>query len=189
MLGTRRLQALPSQMSASLHFDNEETCHTDKCTNARSIHQMTNKLFVVRQATVSEADEVAAIARRSRKHFLPYLPDLHTFEEDKTFFRDVVFVEDQVLVMEDQGKLVGFCAYRQGWLDHLYFLPSHVGRNLGADLLDRAKRAYPHLQLWVFQENLRAISFYQRHGFIRVKETDGAENEEMLPDAMFEWRK
>jgi RimJ/RimL family protein N-acetyltransferase len=45
------------------------------------------------------------------------------------------------------------------------------------------------LQLWVFQRNTRAIRFYEHNGFQKVKETDGALNEEKLPDAMFEWRR
>lgn len=31
------------------------------------------------------------------------------------------------------------------------------------------------LQLWVFQKNVRAISFHERHGFVRVRKTDGSE--------------
>ena len=150
---------------------------------------MNNQNFLVRRATRDDADSVAVVARCSRKHFLPYLPDLHTLEEDKRFFQNIVFSEDHVWVVEDEGDIVGFCAFKEGWLDHLYFRPSHVGKKLGSRLLTIAKEAYPHLQLWAFQQNTRAISFYQQHGFVKLKETDGSENEEQIPDALFEWRK
>lgn len=143
---------------------------------------------MIRQANLQDSDLVAAISRQSRKHFLPYLPALHSFEEDKAYFRNVVFEECQVWVVETNGALVGFCAFREDWIDHLYLLPSHVGMRLGEALLNRAKETHHFLQLWVFQENSRAIRFYERHGFRKVKETDGSQSEEKLPDALYSWQ-
>ena len=143
----------------------------------------------VRQATPDESDLVAAIARRSREYFLPYLPRLHSFEGDKKFYRNRVFPDCQVWVAEDRNELVGFCAFKEGWVEHLYLLPGHVGNGIGETLLNEAKAAHPFLQLWVFQQNTRAISFYERNGFRKVKETDGASNEEKCPDALYEWRR
>jgi len=45
-------------------------------------------------------------------------------------------------------------------------------------LLEKAKAATAELSLWTFQQNLRARRFYERHGFVVVTETDGADNEE-----------
>ena len=150
---------------------------------------MTTHEIAFRKATPDESDTVAAIARKSRAHFLPYLPKLHTFDGDKRFYRNRVFLECSVWVVEDSQELVGFCAFKEGWIEHLYLLPTHVGRNLGETLLTTAKENHAFLQLWVFQRNSRAISFYERNGFRKVKETDGATNEEKLPDALFEWRR
>lgn len=149
---------------------------------------MNDECFLVRKATLHDCDAVAEVARRSRRHFLPYLPDLHTLEEDKRFFRTVVFQENDVWVAEHENEVVGFCAFGEGCLNHLYVLPTHVGKKLGSKLLAIAMETYPHLQLWTFQKNSRAISFYERHGFIKVRVTDGADNEERVPDALFEWR-
>lgn len=145
--------------------------------------------ILLRQANSGDLDAISIVARQSRRHFLPYLPDLHTPEEDAWFYKDIVFAQDQVWVAEDDGAIVGFCAFKADWLDHLYLLPSHVGKTLGSELLKRAKASCSYLQLWVFQQNVRAISFYERQGFVRVMETDGSGNEEKVPDALFEWRK
>ena len=150
---------------------------------------MTTRNTILRPAATDEADNVAAIARKSREHFLPYLPTLHSFEGDKKFYRNRVFLECEVWVAEENQELVGFCAFKEGWVDHLYLLPEHVGRSLGENLLNKAKESQAFLQLWVFQRNIRAISFYERNGFRKVKETDGASNEEMTPDALYEWRR
>ncbi|WP_245820408.1 GNAT family N-acetyltransferase [Flavimaricola marinus] len=132
---------------------------------------------------------MAALARVSRAHFLPYLPKLHSLEDDKKFYRNRVFSECDVWVAEDGSTIVGFCAFQVGWVDHLYLLPSHVGRSIGLSLLDKAKERHDMLQLWVFQRNVRAVNFYERNGFERVKETDGSGNEEKCPDALYEWRR
>jgi len=39
----------------------------------------------------------------------------------------------------------------------------------------------------VFQKNTGAIRFYERHGFRLVKLTDGADNVEREPDALYYW--
>lgn len=120
---------------------------------------------------------------------MPYLPKLHSFEEDKAFFRDRVFADCTVWVAEARGTLIGFCAFKDGWVEHLYILPGYVGKTVGGALLEKAKEGQAHLQLWVFQQNHQAIRFYERNGFRLVEETDGSSNEERLPDALYEWRK
>lgn len=151
---------------------------------------MTSQKISIRQAGLADSDAVAAIARKSRLHFLPYLPNLHSFEDDKSFFRNRVFAECDVWVAEEENQdFVGFCAFQDGWVDHLYLLPTHVGRSLGEGLLSKAKENHDFLQLWVFQRNTRAISFYERNRFRRIKETDGASNEEQTPDALYAWRR
>ena len=39
----------------------------------------------------------------------------------------------------------------------------------------------------MFQKNTGAIRFYERHGFRLVKLTDGADNMEREPDALYAW--
>ena len=150
---------------------------------------MANIGVTYRQADVSDAGTLASIARESRRHFLPYLPRLHSLEADQNFYRNRVFAECEVWVAEDAGEIVGFCAFKEGWVEHLYLRPSHVGQSIGKVLLDKAKARYDALHLWVFQRNGRAIGFYEAQGFRKIRETDGASNEEQTADALYEWRK
>ncbi len=142
---------------------------------------------VVRRAGVSESDAVAALVRLSRETALPYLPDLHTPEEGRAFFRDRVFAVCEVWVAERGSELVGMCAFREGWIDQLYVHPAHLRTGIGAALLRKAMDANEALQLWTFQRNTGAIRFYEAHGFVRAEETDGAGNEEHEPDARYHW--
>ncbi len=144
--------------------------------------------FVLRRAALGDVAAIAAVSRRARQERMPYLPDLHTPEEDRAFFRG--FVEGAtVWVAEASGAVVGFVAFAAGWVDHLYVDPGWQGRGVGSALLDQAKAAAPQLQLWVFQKNAAARLFYERRGFRLVRETDGSGNEEQEPDALLEWRR
>ena len=57
----------------------------------------------IRRAIPSEAADVARVFRATRNYDLPYLPNLHTPEDDLNFFRDHVFKEDQILITVDRG--------------------------------------------------------------------------------------
>lgn len=145
--------------------------------------------IVIRTALAADAPDIARILRQTRRHSLPYLPDLHTPAEDIAFIAETVLAEDDVRVAERGGRIVGFCAYREGWLDHLYVHPEHHNKGIGTSLLACAKEANGRLELWAFQRNAPAIAFYERHGFAIVETTDGSGNEEKEPDARLLWQK
>jgi ribosomal protein S18 acetylase RimI-like enzyme len=74
-------------------------------------------------------------------------------------------------------------------VEHLYVRPDLLRRGIGGALLQRAKERLPSgFRLWVFQQNVSARRFYERHGLRLVEETDGRRNEERTPDALYEWR-
>lgn len=114
---------------------------------------------------------------------------LHTPAEDEAFFRDHVLADCEAWGAVDCEALVGFVAFRRGWIDQLYVLPGHQGRGIGRALVALAKARWPELQLWAFQRNLPARRFYEANGFVIVRETDGAANEEREPDILYRWRR
>jgi putative acetyltransferase len=116
---------------------------------------------------------------------MPYLPVLHTIDDGIKHFAQVVFRECRVLVVEQDERIVAYCAFREGWLEHLYVSPEVQGQGLGTALLTRAMKPGSSLRLWVFQRNSGARRFYERHGFSLVQLTDGKSNEEREPDALY----
>ena len=142
---------------------------------------------IVRRAHAGESDAVAALFRLSKEAALPYLPDLHTPEEDRTFFRERVFATCEVWIAERDGALTGFIAFREGWIDHLYVDPAYQRAGVGAALLGKAMDANERVQLWTFQRNAGARAFYEAHDFTCVRTTDGQDNEEREPDALYAW--
>ena len=64
-----------------------------------------------------------------------------------------------------------------------------TGRGIGSALLDRAKTRRPDgFSLWTFQQNDGARRFYERHWLRVIRLTDGQENEEKTPAALYAWR-
>jgi ribosomal protein S18 acetylase RimI-like enzyme len=141
---------------------------------------------IIRRADISESDEIARIHRECRETALPFLPVLHTLDEDRAFFRTRVFPACEIWVSDD-SIIMGFIAFREGWVDHLYIHPRHNRLGHGRALTRVAKERYSDLQLWTFQRNRNAILFYETEGFRLMRETDGSENEEREPDALYRW--
>ncbi|HEY4621378.1 MAG TPA: GNAT family N-acetyltransferase [Gaiellaceae bacterium] len=147
---------------------------------------------MIRRATLEDADELAAILRAAMRGAMPWLPDLHTPEEDCRFLRTIVLPNEEVWVAEVDERPVGFVALgsREGavYLQHIYVTPERQSRGLGSELINRAKERRPTgFRLWVFQKNDGARRFYERHGLRLVELTDGSGNEEREPDALYEW--
>lgn len=143
---------------------------------------------MLRQLAIDDMDSTAIVHRMSFDEALPTLAGLHTPDEDRWFFRERMFATCQLWGYFDGKELVGFIAFREGWIDQLYVLPSSQGRGIGTALLQVAQSKSGDLCLWTFLRNKNARRFYEKHGFILVKETDGTRNEEKEPDAMYSWQ-
>jgi GNAT superfamily N-acetyltransferase len=142
----------------------------------------------LRRASAEDSDELAALFGASRDEALPYLPKLHTAEDDRGWMRDVVLATCQVWVVADETRILGFMALNDDHVDHLYVLPGWQGQGVGSRLLDVAKERAPgRLRLYAFQRNTRARGFYERRGFEAIQFGDGSENEEREPDVLYEW--
>ena len=112
----------------------------------------------------------------------PWMPKLHSRDADLWFAGHLLASQSVRVVGE-----AGFLAREGGTVTALYLAPAARGAGLGRLLLDDAKRAGP-LGLWTFQANIGARRFYAREGLVEVRMTDGAGNDEKLPDVWMEWR-
>jgi putative acetyltransferase len=142
----------------------------------------------LRRLTRDEMDRAAIIHRTAFDERLPWLAGLHTQAEDRAFFRDRVFAECEVWGAIEEA-MIGFIAFRDGWVDHLYVLPHRQCHGVGSALLEIAKSACTNLQLWTFQKNALARRFYEKHGFLLIERTDGSRNMEREPDVLYRWER
>lgn len=140
--------------------------------------------WVPEPLSTADAADVAALIRRSREQAMPWLPDLHSPEEDRAFFAGELAGSRGWGVRRD-GALLGVALVRDGVLTQLYVSPGWQGRGIGSVLLDTARAdADGPLRLWVFARNLPAREFYARAGFEVERATDGSGNEEREPDLL-----
>jgi putative acetyltransferase len=136
---------------------------------------------------LDDMDDVALVHRASFDAALPWLAGLHTPKQDRWYFRERVFPACAVWGARDTTGLVGFIAFREDWIDHLYVLPRAQGHGVGSALLNLAKSPHRRLHLWTFQRNHKARRFYEGRGFGLVRETDGSGNDEKEPDVLYLW--
>jgi len=146
--------------------------------------------FRIRAAAPADGDAIAAVHRVSMEEAMPYLPVLHSAEEDRAWVAHVVLPRQEVWVAETAGRVVGVASMDDDdMLTQLYLLPAYQGRGIGSALLETAKAARPAgFRLYAFQRNTRARGFYERRGCVAVAFGDGSGNDEGEPDVLYEWR-
>jgi ribosomal protein S18 acetylase RimI-like enzyme len=149
-----------------------------------------NSLMLTYRRLLPEDGVAAADIHRIAGALIPdYDTSLHTQEEYYQFYAETVLPSGPVWGAFEDGVLRGHIALREGWIDHLYVDPAAHGSGIGSALLKIAQAEMDELRLYTFQSNVRARRFYEWHGFEIEELTDGARNEEKMPDITYHWRR
>lgn len=146
-------------------------------------------MITLRLLTSDESPAAADLHRRGGALIPGYDTSLHTAEEYVVFYREKVMIDGPVWGAFDGEVLRGHVALLPGWIDHLYVDPDVHGRGIGSALVRLAQGQQDELRLYTFQSNARARALYERHGFVIEELTDGARNEEKMPDVTYFWRR
>ena len=140
---------------------------------------------MIRRATPADADTVGRVFVAARDE-MPYLPRID--DDARRWLGSLLVERHRLWVWDENGQVAGFVGVDGGELSHLYIAPPAQGRGIGTALVEHAKSLSPGgLELWVFQRNEGARRFYERHGFRLARLTDGADNMEREPDALYAW--
>jgi len=118
----------------------------------------------------------------------PWMPRIHTRAQDLAHAGSMI-ARGWVWLAEADGQIAEFSACDGDEMHALYVARAFRGQSLGAALLRRAQSQRASLGLWTFQANARAQAFYLRHGFVEARRTDGAGNDEKLPDISYTWKR
>ena len=145
--------------------------------------------FTLRAATVADAEAIAAVFTPSFR-LLDFLPELHTPAEDRWFIAKVILKDCVVTLAEHDQTVIAFLARQDEDIRLLHSHPDWIGRGAGTLLLEHAKASgVAALELWCFQANHQARRFYEARGFRPIRFTDGAHNEEKMPDVRYRWER
>ncbi|RFP90168.1 GNAT family N-acetyltransferase [Rhodobacteraceae bacterium 63075] len=117
-----------------------------------------------------------------------WFPRSHTGAEDIAHAAQMV-ERGWVDVAERGGEVVGFVAREGEEIHALYVRGAARCAGVGTALLDHAKANTARLALWAHQRNEAARAFYAARGFAETQRTDGAGNDEKLPDVRLVWQR
>lgn len=155
---------------------------------------MESDSVMLRDAVSTDAVSIASIYLLSRRTFFDYAPLAHSDPDVRQWIADTLIPGGGVRVALVGTTVTGFIAtsyedkHKCSWIDQLYLHPDFTGRGIGTLLIEWAKQSlHPPIRLYTFQQNSASRRFYERHGFRLVNLSDGTDNEERCPDALYEY--
>ena len=122
----------------------------------------------VRQATIADLSRIAEIVIFNyRLNFYPI------FQNDDYYFNELQVskvakqYEDVVgnMWVYDDGAIKGVIQIENSEIKKLFVEPALQGKSIGSYLLKYAIVEHKANTLWALEKNIRAIRFYERHGF------------------------
>lgn len=130
----------------------------------------------IRQAALQDASRLAEILIFTKR--VTYRPIFH---EDKVSFGEMQVLPlaqdylanpeklENIWVFDDEF-VKGMIHIEQGQIHQLYVDVFFQKEGIGTKLIDFAIREHQAKCLWVLEKNVRAVKFYQSHGFAVTKE-------------------
>ncbi len=150
--------------------------------------------LVIRRAEPRDATGIGDVWLASWRATFEFPPS-HPDDDVRRWLADELVPNHETWVAVDRGhpgadeRVVGLMAVSFSMVEQLYLAPDWIGRGLGRRLIELAKTRRPTgLELFCFQANQRARSFYEHHGFLAVATGDGSNNQEHQPDIRYAWR-
>lgn len=75
-----------------------------------------------------------------------------------------------VYLDDETYEILGFASMVNNYLAAIFVRPSHWGKGIGRILMNKIKEDYPKIELNVYSENTRSVSFYEKQGFVILEE-------------------
>lgn len=138
----------------------------------------------IRRARAEDAVRLAEIEIVNyRMNFYPiFLTDRYFFSEMTVpvLIEEYRTIPDRIgtTIVYDNGIVKGFARINNERIEKLFVEPVFQNAGIGGKLIDLAAERFGARDLLVLEKNVKAIRFYQRHGFLvteekqRVDDTD-----------------
>lgn len=157
----------------------------------------------VREATDDDIDAIRRIAERSWEVDYPAILTRETAEEAVAEWYDADSIAEaiaegrtELLVAERDGEVVGFAhatwnaSEGAAYILRLYVHPDHRSRGVGAELLERTRKALSgygvdRIHAMVLADNDPGNAFYERFGFERADESETQIGEETYQETRY----
>ena len=99
----------------------------------------------------------------------PFLDDTFV-EKVKNDMREMYIPGSETWVFEEDRLVIGFIAMMGNEIGGLFVLPEHHSKGVGTKLLKYISEYHNELEVEVFKENKIGRAFYDKHGFMIIKE-------------------
>ncbi|WP_235941708.1 N-acetyltransferase [Paenibacillus puerhi] len=109
------------------------------------------------------------------------------WKSNQTAMKETYLPMSRSHVLEVDGIMVGFISLIDDYLAALFVSPHEQGKGYGKILLDYVKDQKESMSLQVYQENERAIRFYEKNGFIVSDES--IDEKTSAKEFVMTWRK
>lgn len=128
--------------------------------------------FQLRSYHASDEDAAIALWRATWQQAYPAIDFAARVPWWRERWRNELVPNADIIVAEQSGELAGFITIdAAGYLDQLVVAPAHWGGDIANALMLEAKRLSPSgITLLVNADNVRAIRFYARNGFLHAGE-------------------
>ncbi|MCH7399465.1 GNAT family N-acetyltransferase [Belliella sp. DSM 107340] len=94
------------------------------------------------------------------------------FESIKKLVQSMDFSELDVFCLIQGDNLIGFIGVFDFKIEMLFFSPDYIGKNLGRMLLEYAVNELKANKVDVNEQNIHAVGFYQKFGFVAYERTE-----------------
>jgi putative acetyltransferase len=125
-------------------------------------------LITLRPYTAADEDAAIELWRRTWQKTYPDLDFDARLAWWRERWRNSLVPNTTIVVAEEAGAMLGLVTVdaRNRYLDQVVVAPEAWGSGVAQELLAEAKRISPSgLDIFVNQDNHRAIRFYEKHGF------------------------
>ncbi|MCH4444475.1 MULTISPECIES: GNAT family N-acetyltransferase [Staphylococcus] len=117
--------------------------------------------------------------------------DTHTFIDSFYWIDNYSNVLDSlkdadVYVYKTNEQIVAFCGLRDNYIAGLFVKEEYRNKGIGHALIKHLQSEYNHLSLKVFEQNNRAVHFYESLGFIKMESSVDKTNHTNL---LMQWKK
>jgi len=141
--------------------------------------------FIITPYNPTYAEQTVVMWRDSKQQAIGQ-KEMHSIESHVYFLNHILLEQFQIDVALIDDKVVGMVAFNEKEISQLYIHIDYQGLGLGQILLDKVKeQSSGRLTLYTFEVNKNAQRFYEKNGFKIIGR--GHENEENLPDILYEW--
>lgn len=129
----------------------------------------------IRKREEKDIYEIMNIWQRASSLAHPFL-EADFVEKVKKDLREIYIPNTETWVFEDNNSVIGFISMIGNEIGGLFVLPNYHCRGIGTRMVNYIKGFHDELEVEVFEKNIIGKAFYEKYGFVQIKNYYHAES-------------